>query len=100
MAPAVAADFTNTFRSLASVQPQDDSDSLPGPLQAALQEVNSCLVYCKSLQDEPVLTGYTVLNRNNVWKEQSLVGDVGHGTPCPCTIAKPLRPVAFAVQHS
>ena len=27
------ADFTNTFRSLASVQPEDSSDDLPGPLQ-------------------------------------------------------------------
>ena len=27
------ADFTNTFRSLASVQPEDSSDELPGPLQ-------------------------------------------------------------------
>lgn len=27
------ADFTNTFRSLASVHPEDSSDDLPGPLQ-------------------------------------------------------------------
>lgn len=29
-------DFTNTFRSLASVQPEDSSDDLPGPLQEAV----------------------------------------------------------------
>lgn len=29
-------DFTNTFRSLASVQPEDSSEDLPGPLQEAV----------------------------------------------------------------
>lgn len=36
------ADFTNTFRSLASVQPEDSSEDLPGPLQE-VGPPDSCL---------------------------------------------------------
>ncbi len=38
------ADFTNTFRSLASVQPEDSSDDLPGPLQE-VGTAYSCLLH-------------------------------------------------------
>ena len=40
-----SADFTNTFRSLASVQPEDSSEDLPGPLQ----EVNTLLLFVLDL---------------------------------------------------
>lgn len=41
----VSADFTNTFRSLASVQPEDSSEDLPGPLQ----QVNTLLLFVLDL---------------------------------------------------
>ena len=39
-----AADFTNTFRSLSNVQAEDNSDSLPGPMQQVVFALQSAAV--------------------------------------------------------
>ena len=46
----LAADFTNTFRSLSSVQAEDESDNLPGPMQQVVLGLQLVVVLFRWLQ--------------------------------------------------